>query len=190
MSAWAVRRAGSAPRAHALGAARATVGARHVLLALADARVLNRAQSGDLQEKGSRRKCWGHSTELWVEPSRVGVTTTSRVACTGKDTAAAPVCRDSASGLTPVRPCPLLGCCKLLRPASLAATATRGHGAETETENQAQRRIGTVRSSVMHGHHSLARARGKGGQRGGLTPCRRWLQPASPQVGAFPFLPV
>ena len=61
MSAWAVRRAGSAPRAHALGAARATVGARHVLLALADARVLNRAQSGDLQEKGSRRKCWGHT---------------------------------------------------------------------------------------------------------------------------------
>ena len=50
---WAVLRAGSAPHAHALAAARATVGARHVLLALADARVLNRAQGGDLQEGGA-----------------------------------------------------------------------------------------------------------------------------------------
>ena len=44
-----------APRAHAASAFRATVRARHSLLALADARVLNRAQRGDLPRKRGAR---------------------------------------------------------------------------------------------------------------------------------------
>ena len=86
LAVWAAvrRRAGSAPCAHALGAAGAAVGARRVLLALADARVLDWAQGGDLRKQRGRRPS--------AQAAMASVQGVARAypACRWKGTAAAP----------------------------------------------------------------------------------------------------
>lgn len=109
LSVWAAvrRRAGSAPCAHALGAAGAAVGARRVLLALADARVLDRAQGGDLRKQRGRRPS--------AQAAMASVQGVARAypACRWKGTAAPPDdCSSSCSAaiLLMALPCP--GVCR------------------------------------------------------------------------------